>query len=177
MPAWWGKKGRSKDSVKSSSVKNEKKRGKEIDSHRVNSLDEGLLQPTPRISRDFSAGVRELSGRDSSGFSGFDSASSLDKGQPQPLPRPLGASNDHSHGVGSGSGSGSVSSVSSSGSSDDHAQVAADQPAFRLVFLLFGAFFWLDNLGLFGQGFICLIWGYCSWTYMMLDLLYCWLMN
>ncbi|KAL1538962.1 mitogen-activated protein kinase kinase kinase [Salvia divinorum] len=134
MPAWWGKKGRSKDSVKSSSVKNEKSRGKEIDSHKLNSLDEGLLQPTrnsPRISRNFSAGVRELSGRDSSGFSGFDSASSLDKGQPQPLPRPLGASNDHFHGAGSGSGSGSVSSVSSSGSSDDHAQVAADQAAFR----------------------------------------------
>ncbi|XP_057770103.1 mitogen-activated protein kinase kinase kinase 3 [Salvia miltiorrhiza] len=138
MPAWWSKKsGRSKDSensAKSASLKNEKKRGKEID-HKVKSLDEGLLQQqsrnSPRVSREFFPGVRELSGGDSSGFSGFDSASSLDKGQPQPLPRPLGASNDPVHGVGSGSGSGSVSSVSSSGSSDDHAHVAADQAAFR----------------------------------------------
>lgn len=146
MPAWWGKKsGRSKDlenSAKSSSLKTEKKRGKEID-HRANSLDEGLLQQqsriSPRVSREFCGAVRELSGGDSSGFSGFDSASSLDRGQPQPLPRPLGASNDQVHGVGSGSGSGSVSSVSSSGSSDDHAHVAADQAAFRWVFFLF---FW-----------------------------------
>lgn len=139
MPAWWGKKsGRSKDSdnsAKSSSLKNETKRGKEIE-YKVNSLDEGLLQQqsrnSPRVSRDFSAGARELSGGDSSGFSGFDSASSLDRGHP--LPQPLRASNDQVHGVGSGSGSGSVSSVSSSGSSDDHAHVAVDQaPAYRWV--------------------------------------------
>lgn len=143
MPAWWGKKsGRSKDSensAKSSSLKNDKKRGKEIDP-KVNSFDEGLLQQSrnsPRISREFSAGGRELVGGDSSGFFGFDSASSIDRALP--LPRPSGSSTDHVHGVGSGSGSGSVSSVSSSGSSDDHAHAAVDRAAFRWV-LIFGAF-------------------------------------
>lgn len=148
MPGWWGKKsGRSKDSdnsAKSSSVKGETKRGKEVE-YKVNSFDDGLLQlqqqpqsrNSPRISREFSAGVRELSGGELSGFSGFDSASSLDRGHP--LPQPLRASNDQVHGAGSGSGSLSGSSVSSSGSSDDHPHASADQvTAFRwvLIFLL-----------------------------------------
>lgn len=149
MPGWWGKKsGRSKDSdnsAKSSSVKSETKRGKETEC-KVNSFDEGLLQQqpqsrnSPRVSREFSAGVRELSGGDLSGFSGFDSASSLDRGHP--LPQPLRASNDQVHGAGSGSGSLSGSSVSSSGSSDDHPHAAADQAtAFRWVLI--------NQLGLF----------------------------
>ncbi|PIN20787.1 MEKK [Handroanthus impetiginosus] len=128
MPAWWGKKsGRSKDSessAKSSSVKNEKKRGKESD-NRVRSFDEVLQHQSrnsPRHSRDFGE-------RNSSGFSGFDSASSLERGHPLPLP--LEPSNDLVHGLGFGSGSGSVSSVSSSGSSDDHTHVAVDHAAFR----------------------------------------------
>ncbi|KAL1556973.1 mitogen-activated protein kinase kinase kinase [Salvia divinorum] len=118
MPAWWNKKGWIKDSENSAN-----KKGKKFDNQKVNSLDEGLLQQQTRNS------PRELSPGDSSGFSGFDSSSSFDKGQPQPLPRPLGASNDQVHG--SGSGSVSVSSVSSSGSSDDHAHIAADHAAFR----------------------------------------------
>lgn len=117
MPAWWNKKGWSKDSDNSAS-----KRGKIIDNHKVNCFDVAHTRNSPSISRDCSAG-------DSSGF---------DKGHPHPLPRPL---IDQLHG--GGSGSGSVSSVSSSGSSDDHAQIAADQPAFRLVSSLFGAFFGL----------------------------------
>ncbi|XP_011099741.1 mitogen-activated protein kinase kinase kinase 3-like [Sesamum indicum] len=136
MPAWWGKiSGRSKDSetsAKGSSVKNEKKRVKESD-NKARSFDEVLLQQqprnSPRNSRDFSAAGRELGGGNSSGFSGFDSASSLDRGHP--LPRPLEPSNDHVHGVGSGSGSGSVSSDSSSGSSDDPNHVAVDHAAYR----------------------------------------------
>ncbi|KAL0449827.1 UNVERIFIED_CONTAM: Mitogen-activated protein kinase kinase kinase [Sesamum latifolium] len=108
MPAWWGKKsGRSKDSetsAKGSSVKNEKKRVKESD-NKARSFDEVLLQQqqqpprnSPRNSRDFSAIGRELGGGNSSGFSGFDSASSLERGHP--LPRPLEPSNDHVHGSG-----------------------------------------------------------------------------
>ncbi|KAH6791396.1 mitogen-activated protein kinase kinase kinase 3 [Perilla frutescens var. frutescens] len=129
MPAWWSKKsGRSKDSEKSSSLKNEKKRGKEVDP-KVNSFDEGLLRNSPRVSRDFSAGGREVVGGDSTGFSGFDSASSMDRAHP--LPRPSGSSNDQVHGAGFGSGSGSVSSISSSESSDDHAHAVVDQAAFR----------------------------------------------
>ncbi|KAL0350398.1 UNVERIFIED_CONTAM: hypothetical protein Sradi_4189000 [Sesamum radiatum] len=88
MPAWWGKKsGRSKDSetsAKGSSVKNEKKRVKESD-NKARSFDEVLLQQqqprnSPRNSRDFSSTGRELGGGNSSGFSGFDSASSLEEG-------------------------------------------------------------------------------------------------
>ncbi|KAL0332663.1 UNVERIFIED_CONTAM: Mitogen-activated protein kinase kinase kinase [Sesamum calycinum] len=130
------KSGRSKDSetsAKGSSVKNEKKRVKESD-NKARSFDEVLLQQqqprnSPRNSRDFSSTGRELGGGNSSGFSGFDSASSLDRGHP--LPRPLEPSNDHVHGVGSGSGSGSVSSDSSSGSSDDPNHVAVDHAAYR----------------------------------------------
>ncbi|KAK4416692.1 Mitogen-activated protein kinase kinase kinase [Sesamum alatum] len=107
MPAWWGKKiWRSKDSE--TSAKAEK---------------------SPKKQQRFFCYRRELGGGNSSGFSGFDSASSLDRGHP--LPRPLEPSNDHVHGVGSGSGSGSVSSVSSSGSSDDPNHVAVDHPAYR----------------------------------------------
>ncbi|KAI3462385.1 hypothetical protein Pfo_019048 [Paulownia fortunei] len=146
MPAWWDKiSGRSKDSeiksensAKGSSVKNEKKRGKENGNKKENkakSFDEVLLQQqsrnSPRNSRDLSATGREVGGN-SSGFSGFDSASSLDRGHP--LPRPLESPNDqqgHVHGVGFGSGSGSVSSVSSSGSSDDHTHVTFDHAPIR----------------------------------------------
>ncbi|XP_047977132.1 mitogen-activated protein kinase kinase kinase 3-like isoform X2 [Salvia hispanica] len=92
MPAWWNKKGWSKDSDNSA-----KKRGKNFDNQKVNCFHEAHA---PTISR---AG-------DSSGFDSFD------KGHPHPLPRPF---NDQLHG--GASGSGSVSSVSSSGSSDDHA--------------------------------------------------------
>lgn len=135
MPAWWGKKsGGSKSSeskTKSSSVKYEKKREKEI-VNKVNSYEENLQsRNSPRSSREFSAAARELSGVDASGFSGFDSASSLDKAHP--LPRPTDQSSDRGQGVGIGPGSGSVSSVSSSGSCDDHAHGAVDHPAFRLV--------------------------------------------
>ncbi|KAK6125580.1 hypothetical protein DH2020_040673 [Rehmannia glutinosa] len=141
MPAWWGKKsGRSKDSEnspKGSSVKNEKKRGKESE-NKVKSLDEVFLQQqsrnSPRNSSDFSGAGRELGGRNSSGFSGFDSASSLDRGHPLPRPLEPSNSNDSVLGVGYGSGSGSVSSISSSGSSDEPSQlthVAVDHAAFR----------------------------------------------
>lgn len=139
MPAWWGKKsGRSKDtenSPKGSSLKSteKKKRGAEIE-NKVKSFDEVLLhrhqsRNSPRNSRDFSG--------NSSGFSGFDSVSSLDRAHP--LPRPSEPSNDHAPVFGLESGSGSVSSVSSSGSSDDHTHVAGDHGAFRLV--CFSAFF------------------------------------
>lgn len=145
MPAWWGKKSggskSSESSAKSSSVKNERKREKEIES-RVNSFEE-IFQSrnSPRSSREFSAAGREAVGNnssieklsvvDSSGFSGFDSASSLDRAHP--LPRPSDPPSDRAQGAGNGSGSGSVSSVSSSGSCDDHAHGAADQSAFRFV--------------------------------------------
>ncbi|KAL8477548.1 hypothetical protein ACS0TY_029732 [Phlomoides rotata] len=133
MPAWWGKKSggskSSESSAKSSSVKNEKKRVKEVE-NRVNSFDENFqLKISPRGSREFSTGGRDLVGVDSSGFSGFDSASSLDKAHP--LPRPSDPLSDRGQGVGIGPGSGSVSSVSSSGSCDDHAHGAVDHPAFR----------------------------------------------
>ncbi|KAK6152990.1 hypothetical protein DH2020_012629 [Rehmannia glutinosa] len=139
MPAWWDKiSGRSKDSetksVNSASVKNKIKRVKENGNRKENigkSFDEVLLQQQSRYSPRNSREFREVGGN-SSGFSGFDSASSLDRGHP--LPRPLESPNDqqgHVHGVGSGSGSGSVSSVSSSGSSDDHAPVTFDHAPIR----------------------------------------------
>ncbi|KAL7141992.1 hypothetical protein ABFS83_08G092200 [Erythranthe nasuta] len=120
MPAWWGKKsGRSKESENcSSSVKHEKKREKQIEI-KSKSFDEVLQsRNSPRNSRDFSP----EGGINSSGFSGFDSASSFDRAHP--LPRPSDPSN--------GSGSGSVSSVSSSGSSDDHTLAPVDHAASRL---------------------------------------------
>ncbi|KAL3630129.1 hypothetical protein CASFOL_023113 [Castilleja foliolosa] len=138
MPAWWGKKtGKSKDSENSpnvSFVKSEKKRGKKEGENKVNSVDEVLVpqqsRNSPRNSSDLSAAGRGLLiGQNSSGFSGFDSASSLDRGIP--LPRPSEPSNDHFHAAGSGSGSGSVSSVSSYGSSDDHTHGVVDHAAFR----------------------------------------------
>ncbi|CAA0828561.1 mitogen-activated protein kinase kinase kinase 3 [Striga hermonthica] len=132
MPAWWGKKSRrskdSENSPNSSSLKNEK-REKDSDK-KVGSFDEVLLQQqsrnSPRNSTEFSGGGRDLGARN---LSGFDSASSLDRGLP--LPRPVETPNDTFHGPGCGSGSGSVSSVSSSGSSDDHAHGAVDHAASR----------------------------------------------
>ncbi|XP_051126898.1 mitogen-activated protein kinase kinase kinase 3 [Andrographis paniculata] len=138
MPAWWGKRSgkskESKNSEKSSSVKSER----EESENKVRSFDDVLLQRpsrnSPRSSREFSSTGRELlGGRNSSGFSGFDSASSLDRGLPLPRP-PSEPANDPGHGVGLGSGwSGSVSSVSSSGSSDDHNNTHAtvDHPTAR----------------------------------------------
>ncbi|KZV24342.1 mitogen-activated protein kinase kinase kinase YODA-like [Dorcoceras hygrometricum] len=136
MPAWWDKlSGRSKDSEtrpevsssEGSSLKSLKKKGKENGSNRdskARSFDEVLVlkqsRNSPRCSREFSP-----VGGGSSGFSGFDSASSLERGHP--LPRPLESPTEHpghGHGVGLGHGSASGSSVSSSGSSDDPAPVA-----------------------------------------------------
>ncbi|KAL8034669.1 hypothetical protein ABFX02_12G044000 [Erythranthe guttata] len=148
MPAWWDKiSGRSKDSepksensAKSSSLKNERKREKETGNRKeskARSFDEVLLPPppppqpsanSPRKSRDFSA-----VGAISTGFSGFDSASSLDRGHP--LPRPLESPNSDLQGqvsgFGFGTGSGSVSSVSSSGSSEDQPHITFDHPPIR----------------------------------------------
>ncbi|CAI9108900.1 OLC1v1008606C2 [Oldenlandia corymbosa var. corymbosa] len=145
MPGWWGKKStKSKDplpnlqnsssgnSTKSSpSIKNERSRGDSrnrdnggtpvtpIDSSRPKSFDEvsGIVfsRNSPRKSPD-SSGY----GVSSSGFSGFDSSSSLDRNYP--LPRP---SSDQIHVAGLGAGSASVSgsSMSSSASSDDHSNL------------------------------------------------------
>ncbi|KAL6523085.1 hypothetical protein OROHE_016380 [Orobanche hederae] len=136
MPAWWGKKSRrckdSENFPKGPSVKNEKKTEKESE-NKVKSFDEILLQHQsrhyPKNGTDFSAAGRDLGGQNSSGFSGFDSASSLDRGLP--LPRPSEPTNDNLHGVAYRSSSGSVSSVSSSGSSGDQTHGAVDQAAFR----------------------------------------------
>ncbi|CAI9758332.1 unnamed protein product [Fraxinus pennsylvanica] len=144
MPAWWRKRSsRSKDSerenensARASSVDNGKKIGKENKDNKAKSFDEvsGIVlrqkqsKNSPRNSRDYAAiGTEE---RGYSGFSGFNSASSLDIGHP--LPMPVESSTDHVqiHGVGSGCGSG-YSSVASSGSTDDQAHVVFDQVAFR----------------------------------------------
>ncbi|KZV54470.1 Mitogen-activated protein kinase kinase kinase 3 [Dorcoceras hygrometricum] len=131
MPVWWDKlSGRTKDSeancLEGSSPKNEKKRGKGKRDCEVKSFEEILVLPqsrnSPRNSRDFSAVGR------CSGFSGFDSASSLDRAHPLPLP--LEPPSDQPGPVGFVSGSGSVSSLSSSGSYDDPAHVL-DQNGFR----------------------------------------------
>ncbi|XP_073058061.1 mitogen-activated protein kinase kinase kinase 3-like isoform X1 [Primulina eburnea] len=140
MPAWWDKisgrgkvsETKSEDSVEGSSLKNEKKRGKENGSTKngkVKSFEEVSVLPqsrnSPRNSWDFSALGR------SSGFSGFDSASSWNWGHPLPLPlEPPSEQPGHFHAVGLGPGWGSVSSVSSFGSSDDPAHFA-DQNGFR----------------------------------------------
>ncbi|XP_073293692.1 mitogen-activated protein kinase kinase kinase 3-like [Primulina huaijiensis] len=135
MPAWWDKlSGKSKDSEtrpeisssEGSSLKSLKK-GRENGNNRdgkARSFDEALVlkqsRNSPRSSREFSP-----VGGGCSGFSGFDSASSLEKGHP--LPRPLESPTEHPghvHGVGLGHGSASASSVSSSASSDDPAHVA-----------------------------------------------------
>ncbi|XP_019177496.1 PREDICTED: mitogen-activated protein kinase kinase kinase YODA isoform X1 [Ipomoea nil] len=126
MPAWWGRKSTkssSKDPQPNSpaSVKNESRRAAAaVDrSDRPKSFDESfgtvIARNSPRSSREFS------SGRGSSGFSGFDSASS-DK--PLPLPTP-----SNEHGIGLGSGSESGSSVSSTGSYDDHPHPDHAQPS------------------------------------------------
>ncbi|XP_073159481.1 mitogen-activated protein kinase kinase kinase 3-like [Henckelia pumila] len=142
MPAWWDKlSGRSRDSEtrpensssEGSSLKSLKKKGRENGNNRdskARSFDEVLVlkqsRNSPRSSREFSP-----VGGGCSGFSGFDSASSLERGHP--LPRPLESPTEnpgHAHGVGLGHGSASASSVSSSGSSDDPAHVA-DMPGLR----------------------------------------------
>ncbi|KAL2462353.1 Protein kinase domain-containing protein [Abeliophyllum distichum] len=111
MPAWWRKRfRRSKDSesenensVKGSSIENEKKVWKEISKKKDNkakSFDEVFvmilrqkqLKNSPRNSRDYAAIGREERER-SSAFSGFDSSSSLDIGHP--MPRPFESSTEH----------------------------------------------------------------------------------
>ncbi|VFQ92375.1 unnamed protein product [Cuscuta campestris] len=74
-----------------------------------------------RASRDFP------SARGSSGFSGFDSPSSMDRGHPLPEPSVSPSSVGNDHGVGFASGSDSGSSVSSSGSCDDHSRIDRSQ--------------------------------------------------
>ncbi|XP_027078515.1 mitogen-activated protein kinase kinase kinase 3-like [Coffea arabica] len=158
MPAWWGKKStKSKDpqnnsqnssgsnNNKATSIKNDKRRvGRTKDQgsnnspsskdNRPRSFDEvsgiDFARTSPRKSPDFGGG--------SSGFSGFDSSSSLDR--VYPLPRPSVSSNDQSHGggvggvvglgLGLGSASLSGSSVSSSASSDDHSNLDHGQMGF-----------------------------------------------
>lgn len=121
MPAWWGKK----------STKNKETQSKEKEREKYvkpRSFDEVLCRNSPRNSKDLNFGGS------GSGFSGFDSGSSLDKAHP--LPRPS-VGNDQ--GVVLGCGSVSVSSTSSSGSSDgpvnttDQAQF---DTLFRFVFTL-----------------------------------------
>ncbi|CDP04692.1 unnamed protein product [Coffea canephora] len=133
MPAWWGRKStKSKDpqnnSQNSSGSNNNKATSIKNDKRRVSGID--FARNSPRKSPDFGGGA--------SGFSGFDSSSSLDR--VYPLPRPSVSSNDQSHGggvggvVGLGSGLGSASlsgsSVSSSASSDDHSNLDHGQMAF-----------------------------------------------
>ncbi|KAL2505035.1 mitogen-activated protein kinase kinase kinase 3-like [Abeliophyllum distichum] len=108
MPAWWRKRSsRSKDSesenensVKGSSIENEKKIWKEISKKKDNkakSFDEVSVmilrqkqsKNSPRNSRDYAALGREEGG----GSSRFDSASSLDIGHP--LLRPFESSTEH----------------------------------------------------------------------------------
>lgn len=140
MPAWlWKKSTKSKDlqtnlqnssssnTIKASSIKSEKRRGGKTKENSISggdnrkSFDEvsGIVSSriSPRKSSDFGG-----NGEGSSGFSGFDSSSSLDR--VYPLPRPSVSSNDQGHaGVGLGSASVSGSSVSSNGSSDDHSNL------------------------------------------------------
>lgn len=133
MPAWWDKlSGRSRDSdtkSQGSSLKNQRKNRKGNrnykDESKANSFDDEVFLQQPR---DLG---REVSPNNSTGFLGFDSASSLDRGLP--LPRPVDEP-VHVHGVGFGSGSGSGSSVSSSGSFDDHPNLTFDHaPPIRLL--------------------------------------------
>ncbi|MCD7448463.1 hypothetical protein HAX54_042597 [Datura stramonium] len=103
MPAWWGK--------KSTKNKDPQSKDKERDKYvKPRSFDELLCRNSPRSSKDFGG-----SGS-GSGFSGFDSGSSLEKAHP--LPRPSVSSLGNDHGVSLACGSVSVSSTSSSGSSD-----------------------------------------------------------
>lgn len=113
MPAWWGK--------KSTKNKEQQSKDKERDKYvKPRSFDELLCRKSPRTSKDFSGS--------GSGFSGFDSGSSLEKAHPLPVPSVSSLGNDH--------GSVSVSSTSSSGSSDGGTVVNTDQAqldTFRLV--------------------------------------------
>lgn len=136
----------SSNSIKASLVKNEKKRGgvggrgggggeegrikdgRNFNNNRPKSFDEISVgfssRNSPRKSHDFASG----GGGGSTGFSGFDSSSSLDR--VYPLPRPSISSNDqfHAGAVGLGSGSVSVSSsVSSSGFSEENSHVDQGQ--------------------------------------------------
>lgn len=109
MPAWWGK--------KSTKNKDQQAKAKEREKYvKPRSFDELLCRKSPRTSKDFSGS--------GSGFSGFDSGSSLEKAHPLPVPSVSSLGNDH--GVSLGCGSVSVSSTSSSGSSDGGA-VNTDQ--------------------------------------------------
>lgn len=104
MPAWWGK--------KSTKNKEQQSKDKERDKYvKPRSFDELLCRKSPRTSKDFSGS--------GSGFSGFDSGSSLEKTHPLPVPSVSSLGNDH--------GSVSVSSTSSSGSSDGGTVVNTDQ--------------------------------------------------
>ncbi|KAK4369798.1 hypothetical protein RND71_009273 [Anisodus tanguticus] len=95
MPAWWGKKStKNKENPQSKDLKERDKYVK------PRSFDELLSRNSPRSSKEFSGS--------GSGFSGFDSGSSLEKAHPLPMPS-VSLGNDH--------GSVSVSSTSSSGSS------------------------------------------------------------
>ncbi|KAM3282633.1 mitogen-activated protein kinase kinase kinase 3 [Capsicum chacoense] len=105
MPAWWGKK----------STKN-KERDKYV---KPKSFDELLCRNSPRTSKDFAGG-----GGSGSGFSGFDSGSSLETTHPLPMPSVSSIGNDH--------GSVSVSSTSSSGSSDGAAAAAGNTDQVQL---------------------------------------------
>ncbi|KAJ8526310.1 hypothetical protein K7X08_028787 [Anisodus acutangulus] len=97
MPAWWGKKStKNKENPQSKDLKERNKYVK------PRSFDELLSRNSPRSSKEFSGS--------GSGFSGFDSGSSLEKAHPLPMPS-VSLGNDH------GSVSVSVSSTSSSGSS------------------------------------------------------------
>lgn len=110
MPAWWGKKSTKNKDLQAK----EKEREKYV---KPRSFDELLSRNSPRTSKDFSGS--------GSGFSGFDSGSSLEKAHPLPMPSVSSLGNDH--GVVLGCGSVSVSSTSSSGSSDGGGPVNTDQ--------------------------------------------------
>lgn len=129
MPVWWDKlSGKSKESDNSapSSVKNRKiKKVKENEINKAKSFDGALLSNS-----DSGNGT-------SSGFAGFDSSSSLDRGHP--LPRPNSGLSASDPDPGHGSGSGSVSSVNSSGSSDDNHTPRSDHTAFRFVHHFFNS--------------------------------------
>ncbi|XP_016477982.1 mitogen-activated protein kinase kinase kinase 3-like [Nicotiana tabacum] len=120
MPAWWGKKSTKNKETQSK----EKERDKYV---KPRSFDEVLCRNSPRNSKDLNFGGSGC-GFSGSGFSGFDSGSSLDKAHP--LPRPS-VGNDQ--GVVLGCGSVSVSSTSSSGSSDGPVNTT-DQAQFDTLF-------------------------------------------
>ncbi|VFQ92374.1 unnamed protein product [Cuscuta campestris] len=129
MPAWWGKKStkRNAKDPKSLSPNSPSSLKNEITERRERPKSFGELsgmeetRNSSRASRDFP------SARGSSGFSGFDSPSSMDRGHPLPEPSVSPSSVGNDHGVRFASGSDSGSSVSSSGSCDDHSCIARSQ--------------------------------------------------